>query len=72
MLVGLVLTEISASRKRQESYLQQEESYQVAKMALQTGADHLTLNGQDVTISKNEKSLVISQKGETLVSISEQ
>ncbi len=71
LLVGLVLTEISASRKRQEAYLQQEEAYQVAKMALQTGASQLSLNDQEVSVSKAEHGLVISQKGETIVSITE-
>lgn len=69
MLVGLVLSEIEASRMRQVGYLQKEEAYQVAKMALQSGADRLTVNGQTVEVSRGEKTLIVRQEGEVLVAI---
>ncbi|MDQ0222933.1 competence type IV pilus minor pilin ComGE [Streptococcus moroccensis] len=72
LLVGVVLTEIDTSRARQNAYLQQEEGFQVAKMALQTGVDQLSLNGQEIVISRKDKGLEISQKGDILVSINEQ
>ncbi len=71
VISSLVLTEINRSRYRQYQYLQEEEAYQVAKMAMQTGQDQLHLNGQEIEVIQTSKGVKIYHKKELLLEIEE-
>lgn len=47
-------------------WLEQKEAYLVARMALQTGKEHLEINGEHVRIQKDAKRIIVYQ-GETVL-----
>lgn len=71
LIVGVVLTEIQASRKRHNRYLQEAETYQLAKMAIQSGQDELNLNESTVQVVRDDKGLAVYHQGEVLVDVKE-
>lgn len=70
-IVGMVLTEIQNSRQRQVAYLNEEESYQLTKMAIQTGQDQVSLNGKSVRVIQTDKGLTVYEKEAVLLEIQE-
>ena len=71
LIVGLVLTEIQASRKRQLAYLQRAEQYQMAKMAIQTGSEELQLNETSIRVVKDDRGLTVYYEGEVMIDVRE-
>lgn len=70
-IVNLILIEITNSRRRQSLYLQEEEMYQIAKMAVQTGQKRLDFNGVSAEAVRTAKSLKIYHEGDLIVEIEE-
>ena len=70
-IVSMVLTEIQNSRQRQVAYLNEEESYQLTKMAIQTGQDQVSLNGKSVRVIQTDKGLTVYEKEAVLLEIQE-
>lgn len=70
-IVNLILIEITNSRRRQSLYLQEEEMYQIAKMAVQTGQKRLDFNGVSAEVVRTAKSLKIYHEGDLIVEIEE-
>jgi len=53
-ITSLVLGEMDHSRQRMQESLHQQEVLNVATMAVQTGQNHLVINGVDVEIVKHD------------------
>nr|WP_239548935.1 competence type IV pilus minor pilin ComGE [Streptococcus loxodontisalivarius] len=69
-IVSLVLSAIDKTKQDLASYNQDREVLLVARMALQTGQDKLTLNGYEVTVVKQSDSWAIFNKGKEVLHVS--
>lgn len=58
-ITSLVLGEMDRSRTQMQESLHQQEVLNVATMAVQTGQDHLAINGVEVRIVKHDKEISI-------------
>ena len=65
----LLLGQIQESRRREAELLKQEEVLRVARMALQTGQQQLTVNGHTVHVVSNERGLEVYHGTEKLLAI---
>ena len=68
-IATLLLGQIQESRKREAELLTQEEVLRVARMALQTGQQQLTVNGHTVHVVSNERGLEVYHGTEKLLAI---
>lgn len=57
MITSLLLSAINQGRRQQMQDYQQQEALNVAKMAVQTGQNELTLNGVQVHLVRDERSI---------------
>lgn len=57
MITSLLLSTINQGRRQQMQDYQQQEALNVAKMAVQTGQNELTLNGVQVHLVRDERSI---------------
>lgn len=57
MITSLLLSAINQSRRQQMQDYQEQEALNVAKMAVQTGQNELTLNGVQVHLVRDERSI---------------
>lgn len=62
-ITSLFLSAIEVSRRQQAEGLYQQEVLNVAKMAVQTGQDNLSLNGVKVTVQRSDKVLAVYHEG---------
>ena len=62
MITSLVIGEINKSRHQMQESLHQQEALNVATMAVQTGQNHLKLNGVDVEIIKKDGEIYIYEE----------
>ena len=58
-IATLLLGQIQESRRQEARLLEQEEVLRVARMALQTGQNQLTVNGLTVDVVSNERGLEV-------------
>jgi len=68
-LTTLLLGEIRQSRQRRLEELQKAEVLRVAKMAIQTRQDQLTINQVSVQVEKSAKSLKVYQEGKVVIAV---
>ena len=68
VLTTLVLGELGQSRQHLEE-LRQAEVLRVAKMAIQTRQDQLTINQVSVQVEKSAKSLKVYQEGKVVIAV---
>ena len=68
-LTTLLLGEIRQSRQRGLEELQKAEVLRVAKMAIQTRQDQLTINQVSVQVEKSAKSLKVYQEGKVVIAV---
>lgn len=68
-IATLLLGQIQESRKREVELLKQEEVLRVARMALQTGRNQLTVNGLTVDVVSNERGLEVYYGTEKILAI---
>ena len=68
-IATLLLVQIQESRRREAELLKQEEVLRVARMALQTGQQQLTVNGHTVHVVSNERGLEVYHGTEKLLAI---
>ena len=68
-IATLLLGQIQESRRQEARLLEQEEVLRVARMALQTGQNQLTVNGFTVDVVSNERSLEVYHGTEKLLAI---
>jgi type II secretory pathway pseudopilin PulG len=57
MITSLLLSAINQGRRQQMQDYQEQEALNVAKMAVQTGQNELTLNGVQVHLVRDERSI---------------
>ena len=69
VIASLLLGQITQSRKEAAVILQKEEVLQVAQMALQTGQDHLSLNGIEIRIQRTKDQIRVFHQGEELIDV---
>ena len=69
ILTTLVLGELGQSRQQRLEELRQAEVLRVAKMAIQTRQDQLTINQVDVQVEKSAKSLKVYQEGKVVIAV---
>ena len=69
VLTTLVLGELGQSRKQRLEELRQAEVLRVAKMAIQTRQDQLTINQVSVQVEKSAKSLKVYQEGKVVIAV---
>ncbi|MGT2963877.1 competence type IV pilus minor pilin ComGE [Streptococcus acidominimus] len=69
MVTSLLLAGVIHSRKWQEEQWQKQEVLLLAKMAIQTKQDHLSLNGLRITVERDPHHLRVWHKGEEVLSI---
>lgn len=69
VLTTLVLGELGQSRQQRLEELRQAEVLQVAKMAIQTRQDQLTINQVSVQVEKSAKSLKVYQEGKVVIAV---
>ncbi|MDW8743326.1 competence type IV pilus minor pilin ComGE [Streptococcus suis] len=62
-ITSLFLSAMEVSRRQQSEGLYQQEVLNVAKMAVQTGQDNLSLNGVKVTVQRSDKVLAVYHEG---------
>ena len=66
-IISLVLGEMDRSRTQMQESLHQQEVLNVATMAVQTGQDHLAINGVEVRMVKHDNEIsVYDWKNEVL------
>ena len=68
-IATLLLGQIQESRRQEARLLEQEEVLRVARMALQTGQQQLTVNGHTVHVVSNERGLEVYYGTEKLLAI---
>ena len=68
-IATLLLGQIQESRRQEARLLEQEEVLRVARMALQTGQNQLTVNGLTVDVVSNERGLEVYYGTEKLLAI---
>ena len=68
-LTTLLLGEIRQSRQRRLEELQKAEVLRVAKMAIQTRQNQLTINQVSVQVEKSAKSLKVYQEGKVVIAV---
>ena len=68
-IATLLLGQIQESRRQEARLLEQEEVLRVARMALQTGQNQLTVNGFTVDVISNERSLEVYCGTEKILAI---
>ncbi|RSJ97389.1 competence type IV pilus minor pilin ComGE [Streptococcus australis] len=69
ILTTLVLGELGQSRQQRLEELRQAEVLRVAKMAIQTRQDQLTINQVSVQVEKSAKSLKVYQEGKVVIAV---
>ena len=69
VLTTLVLGELGQSRQQRLEELRQAEVLRVAKMAIQTRQDHLTINQVSVQVEKSAKSLKVYHEGKVVIAV---
>ena len=69
VLTTLVLGELGQSRQQRLEELRQAEVLRVAKMAIQTRQDQLTINQVSVQVEKSAKSLKVYQEGQVVIAV---
>ena len=69
ILTTLVLGELGQSRQQRLEELRQAEVLRVAKMAIQTRQDQLTINQVSVHVEKSAKSLKVYQEGKVVIAV---
>ena len=69
VLTTLVLGELGQSRQQRLKELRQAEVLRVAKMAIQTRQDQLTINQVSVQVEKSAKSLKVYQEGKVVIAV---
>lgn len=68
-IASLLLGQISQSRQEQTRLLQEEEVLRVARMAMQTGQESLTVNGITIQQVKTDRQLTVYHQGEKVLSV---
>ena len=68
-IASLLLGQISQSRQEQIRLLQEEEVLRVARMAMQTGQESLTVNGITVRQVKTDRQLTVYHQEEKVLSV---
>ena len=68
-IATLLLGQIQESRRQEARLLEQEEVLRVARMALQTGQNQLTVNGLTVDVVSNERGLEVYYGTEKILAI---
>ena len=68
-IATLLLGQIQESRRQEARLIEQEEVLRVARMALQTGQQQLTVNGHTVRVVSNERGLEVYHGTEKLLAI---
>ncbi|KXT64455.1 Late competence protein ComGE [Streptococcus lutetiensis] len=58
-IISLVLGEMDRSRTQMQESLHQQEVINVATMAVQTGQDHLAINGVEVRMVKHDNEISV-------------
>ena len=69
VLTTLVLEELGHSRQQRLEELRQAEVLRVAKMAIQTRQNQLTINQVSVQVEKSAKSLKVYQEGKVVIAV---
>ena len=69
VLTTLVLGELGQSRQQRLEELRQAEVLRVAKMAIQTRQDQLTINKVSVQVEKSAKSLKVYHEGKVVIAV---
>ncbi|QXW97003.1 hypothetical protein LPB404_01920 [Streptococcus rubneri] len=69
VLTTLVLGELGQSRQQRLEELRQAEVLRVAKMAIQTKQDQLTINQVSVQVEKSAKSLKVYHEGKVVIAV---
>jgi len=69
VLTTLVLGELGQSRQQRLEELRQAEVLRVAKMAIQTRQNQLTINQVSVQVEKSAKSLKVYQEGKVVIAV---
>ena len=69
IITTLVLGELGQSRQQRLEELRQAEVLRVAKMAIQTRQDQLTINQVSVQVEKSAKSLKVYQEGKVVIAV---
>ena len=70
-IATLLLGQIQQNRRLEAEMLQKEEGLRVARMALQTGKNHININGVEIQVFSNEKGLEVYHGKEQLLAIKE-
>ena len=68
-IATLLQGQIQESRRQEARLLEQEEVLRVARMALQTGQNQLTVNGLTVDVVSNERGLEVYYGTEKILAI---
>ena len=68
-IASLLLGQINQSRQEQTRLLQEEEVLRVARMAMQTGQENLTVNGITVRQIKTDQQLIVYHQEEKVLSV---
>lgn len=68
-ICSLILTAIDTGRMQLVNSLYQQEVYNVAKMAVQTGESHLELNGVEVSVQRTSRELIVYHEGKEVIRI---
>ena len=68
-IASLLLGQICQSRQEQIRLLQEEEVLRVARMAMQTGQENLTVNGITVRQVKTDQQLIVYHQEEKVLSV---
>ena len=68
-ICSLILTAIDTGRRQLVNSLYQQEVYNVAKMAVQTGESHLVLNGVEVLVQRTSRKLTVYHEGKEVIRI---
>ena len=69
VLTTIVLEELGHSRQQRLEELRQAEVLRVAKMAIQTRQDQLTINQVSVQVEKSAKSLKVYHEGKVVIAV---
>ena len=68
-ICSLILTAIDTGRRQLVNSLYQQEVYNVAKMAVQTGESHLELNEVEVSVQRTSRKLTVYHEGKEVIRI---
>ncbi|WP_155969679.1 competence type IV pilus minor pilin ComGE [Streptococcus ruminantium] len=68
-ICSLLLSAITAGRRRQAWELKQQEILNLAQMAVQTKQHHLVLNGVEMTVQRSSNQLVVFHEGKEVLHI---